>query len=285
MRRSIFDQPAPEKKAEPIKATSMFGASVAVKPLEKGKTVLFNTSVGLSQIDVKDTDLIKFSDSKDVRRKAIAFILQTNINNPKLEYVMSIGQPEQERHRIIAETCMKLSVHDTLKACQSKLTDLIKLVTETEHPSQQNGILSKFSAFRENAEEKFQNNLTKIKAVSSELSTLSGGLQTLIQTGKKVIVEINKLAADLEPIIISCQFFSEYEKGDFPNNLYVSRLTGLLTTRLSLNQNTIQLQSLEQNTIGLIDTIAQVVLTDIPQWMTNCADSAQKQSILSKLKR
>ena len=143
--------------------------------------------------------------------------------------------------------------------------------------------MSKIEFFKEKAQAKFQEATQKIYQVSNSLQARVGEIQKLLRECEDLVLQINQLKESLDPIIISCQFFSEYVKDNFPNNLYISRYSGLLSTSLNLQQNIIQVEAFKKSLIELIDTILHVVLTDIPSWLSNCTNSQLQQTILKKL--
>lgn len=268
------------KKVEPEKSVSLFGSAVSRKPVENGSVSIFSSRVVRKRIPVQLSDLDRCTGSLSDKKKAIDIILQTNVDNLKIDYVMSIGGVQQEAHKTIAEKCLMLSSHTLLKRCQDGVLTLIDLLEKTVHPSKA-GFLAKLGGA---SEASFEQNLNQIKVLSKQLQSLGDALNDLLKECKEIYKEIDRLITDLAPFVISCEFFGEYTKEDFPSHLFLSRLTGLLTTINSARHNTLQVKTLEQSIIHLIDTIVHVVLTDLPQWLTHCTNDTQKQSILQKLK-
>lgn len=262
---------------------SIFAAAQPAKKVEAGKTPMFVTATVRKRIEVNIGDLSKFSTNTQVQRDALSLINQTNVDKLKIEVVMEIGQPQQMRHQKIAEKTMQLTMHPAVALCKSDTSILIDEINDCVHPDSQTGLLARIGFAKKTTQPEFESKVVRITVLSKKLHGEAQALQDLINESAKLRAEIEEIKLELDPIIVHCQFFSEYDKDNFPQGLYIARLTGLLTTFHTLSQNTIQLKAFEESLIQLIDTILQTTLTDIPLWLTNCNDQTQKQRILTKL--
>lgn len=282
---SIFSQPS-AKKSVLVPATPtrvLLSSAVGPKRVEVGKGVLFASAVVRQRIDANSTDLEKYTPHAHIRAKALQSILETNVDKLDIEYVMGIGQSQQEAHKAIAVESLGLTTDDTLEKCKSGINELIVDINQCTHPEAQTGLLSKIGLGKRVTQATFDAQVAELTAKAKDLHDLTDGLQILLHRCKSIREKIDKIKLELEPIIVQCQFFSEYTRDNFPQPLYIARLSGLLTTITTLNQNIVQLNAFEQTIIQLIDTILQVTLTDLPLWLTNCTNTTLKTSILNKL--
>lgn len=262
---------------------SIFAAAQPAKKVEVGKVPMFATATVRKRIEVNIGDLSKFSANAQVQRDALSLINQTNVDKLKIEVVMEIGQSQQMRHQEVAQRIMGLSTHISIRDCKADTLMLIDAINECIHPDAQTGLLARIGFAKKIPQSEFDSKVSHITALSKELHEDTQDLQDLLTQSKKLREEIEEIKLELDPIIVHCQFFSEYDKDNFPQGLYIARLTGLLTTFSTLSHNTIQLKAFEESVLQLIDTILQTSLTDIPLWLTNCNDQHQKQRILTKL--
>jgi hypothetical protein len=272
---SIFEKNPPQP---------LFGSVIARKPVEKGKVSLLIGATTRKRLDVSLSDLDSFSSDPLVKKEALKMILQTDVDKVKLEYVLSIGKDIQERHKTLAESCFNFINLSNMQSVRTKIGELLELLEEIEHPSEQNGILSKIGFLKDKSEKTFQEDLAKIEETSRSLDLSQGALSDALDICTRLEIEIKGLQDDAAPIIVMCEFFCGYEKDNFPKDLFISRLTGLLTTVNSLNSNKIQVALFKTTLVNLKETISQIILTDIPHWMSNCTDKQQKQNIINKLK-
>ena len=262
---------------------SIFAAAQPAKKVEVGKTPMFVTATVRKRIEVNIGDLSKFSTNAQVQRDALSLINQTNVDKLKIDVVMEIGQPQQMRHQEVAQRIMGLSTHAAIAECKTNTLILIDEIKDCVHPDSQTGLLARIGFAKKTTQPEFDSKVTNITVLSKKLHGDAQALQDLLIQSKRIQEEIEEIKLELDPIIVHCQFFSEYDKDNFPQGLYIARLTGLLTTFSTLSHNTIQLKAFEESVLQLIDTILQTTLTDIPLWLTNCNDQTQKQSILTKL--
>lgn len=284
---SIFSEPL--KKDSFVKANnipnSIFGSTMARKPVEKGKVSLLSGSVVRKRIDVGLEDLDSFSSDISVKKQALKMILEINLDNLKPEFVLTIGQSLQETHKSITEKCFNTINSPVIQSIRKKLSILLEYIENAEHPSNQNSVLAKIGFLKDKAEKSFSDSLEKIREVSTDLSKYQcdlGDCLTFCSTTKSLI---NSLQRDMAPVIVMCEFFSGYEKDNFPKELFISRLTALLTTANSINSNILQIELFKDSVISLKETISQSILTDIPMWLSNCMNKQQKQNIIDKLKQ
>lgn len=296
--KSIFDKPAtktavsifgaPVKKSEAVpdvvvanKRSNIFDSPVVKQEVKKGQVSLLSTGTIRKRINVTDADLQKYSSDASTVSQAIKLIQQTNLDDLKLEYVMSIGQHEQEKHATLVKEILELSSDASVATCQNKLIELIELLEKSDN---ENGWFESIKFFREKKQDAFKSNMNVINAISQELSLLLPNLQMLMHSCDKKMLNVRELHKLIQPIIVQCSFFSEYQKDEFPSHLFLSRLTGLMGTQSTLKINEIQVDTLKKTIIDLVDTISQVVLTDLPLWISSCTNTTLKQTIVNKLK-
>lgn len=285
-RGSIFSEPL--KKDSVVKANtpnSIFGSVITRKPVEKGKVTLLSGSVVRKRIDVSLEDLDSFSSDLAVKKQALKMILEIHLDNLKPEFVLTIGQQLQETHKSITVQCFAEINSPTIQTIRQKLSLLLEQIENAEHPSTQNSVLSKIGFLKEKAEKSFSESLDKIREISDDLANYQDKLAESLAFVSTAKTRINSLQRDMAPVIVMCEFFSGYQKDNFPKELFISRLTALLTTANSINANILQLDLFRNTLISLKETISQSILTDIPMWLSNCLNQQQKQDIISKLKQ
>jgi hypothetical protein len=285
-RGSIFSERL--KKDSFVKANtpnSIFGSVITRKPVEKGKVSLLSGSVVRKRIDVSLEDLDSFSSDLAVKKQALKMILEINLDNLKPEFVLTVGQEFQENHKSITEKCFSTINSPVIQDIRKQLSILLEYIEEAEHPSSQNAVLAKIGFLKEKAEKSFSDSLDKIKEISNDLSRYQSDLADYLAFCGTTKNLLNSLQSSMTPVIVMCEFFSGYQKDNFPKELFISRLTALLTTTNSINSNILQIELFKDSVISLKETISQSILTDIPMWLSNCLNQQQKQDIISKLKQ
>jgi hypothetical protein len=259
----------------------------AAKPAPAvGTNTLFSSLKKRIRVSVERSDLDKFTQDKVAGDKALSLILQTNVDTIQLEWVLQFGKEQQEMYADCASNVFKLAQNGAIVSSQHTLLEILSCITEAEYPGEgSDGFLSKLQLIKNRKKHAFDSAVECIQINSDLLKDKLPVLLDIISSVNTFTNIISTLTLQLEPAIVASAFFSEYKKDNFPAELFLSRSNSLLDTRLMCSQSKLQLDTLSNTVISLIDTINQTILCDIPQWLSNCNDSQQKTNIINKIKQ
>lgn len=295
--KSIFDLPSPPKPQAPA-VVNLFTAAAPssilssyTPPVPKPVVgTLFASQTVRKRIHASIDELKKFNQDEKILKAAQSLIAQTNVDDLKIDYVLTIGASIQEKHMSIAEQLLKLTISDSIKAINNVLIETVSCISNVRYNNAQREKtwLSKLVNNEERELRKFVESKQQIMDRVMTLRDSIKDVQSHINDAGKLKGEISQLILDLEPVTIQCGFYSEYVKDDFPNELFISRYSSLLSTKGNLVANRMQVNSLCDGFINLNDGINQVVLADIPMWLSNCTTSntsdTTKDNIINNLK-
>lgn len=271
-----------------VKAAPLFGATPkvtiikgAVKPSAKP---LFASSTVRKRLEVTVEDFRKYSKDEKALVFARNIVLTTNVDNLRYDYVLDIGKQHQEQHERIVSLVMRLSNAPALTETKKDIQAILTLLESAP------------------LEKKWFGKSLNLQEVNQELNNLSAKLKKNTPQLAKVLEDVDmgkketsSLVELIEPYIIAVSFFSEYKKDNFPSDLFISRLTSLISTQGTLRVNLSQLDSIKQIVINILDTINNIVLTELPMWITSALNAtlskgltepleAQKTTLIQKIK-
>lgn len=302
--KSLFDGAGPASQPNKVQPPpSLFGTSVPcisgtwapnTSTTNEPKS-LFSGGVKRKRIEVDISDLEKFSDVKNVLEKSKEQILTTNVDELNITYVLNWGASLQERHAELLEKMMTLVNHPDILSAKTSLLRLLKMIDDIDV---KNVFKKSLFTSKDDKRKIVLLKLEELKILSDSMRKHTKlALDDIRKLSEELITDIRLISTSLEPYIVTCQFFSEYQKDDFPKELYISRLYSLLSTKTDLVQNEVVRSNFNKTIINLMEIVQNVCLTDIPKWYSNylnliASDSdsgvvdmeTQKSQIISKLK-
>ena len=294
--KSIFDnfpKKTEEKKAVSIFANPIFKAES--KPYT-GPKPLFENSKVRNRIMVSVEDLKKFSTDLESIEIAQKQILMTNADEIFLEYVLNWGSEIQKLYTQSLENFSSIATRQEISEIKNLICGIVGVLNKIVEPT--NAIIKsliKYLSQEYNTPAQYQQ---EIKEFCNKFDALLPSLVEIRKETAFLTKQTNDLLKGLEPYIITCSFFSEYSKDNFPQQLYISRLSSLLSTRIGLIQNIAIQNTFLMNLVDLTENVNNVIANDVPAWLTcyfsnlNNKDSPEtfdirkkQQTILEKLKK
>lgn len=273
-------EPSPKSKAffsAPVKA------STPVK--NDGSKVIFGGSATKrNRINVSGKDLEKYIiDPLDVKYipDAQKQIEVTNTDNLRLEYVLNIGKTVQDQHNVLLAELLGVSNHLYIQKTKELFGNIIESLRKF-NIGKSGGFLSKMFSNAYKEEKTFTDAYSEIQEYIKQLQKICPNLMTLAKSMKEMDAKLVKINDLLTPYVISCAFFSEYKGIEFPNELFISRQSSLLSTQVSIKTNRQQAGMIHQLLIDLLDTFNNVVLTDVPSWCNSYITSQLQKTPLSE---
>lgn len=279
------------------KVNPLFGGSTPAKVVDKtvGPKVMFGGSKIRKRIELKIEDL-KYNATPEHIKEAHQLIISTNVDDINYEYVLNWGAEIQRKHQEVLDYLLNTALDKEATAAKGEILKLIQLINGVDFEAfNKTGL---FQGSKESKLAKMKDLIGQVQSVSSGLLTRLDSLKADWRTLTKVDEKIKQLSVELEPFIISCDFFSNYTKDNFPTALFLSRLTSLMSTKVTLLQNLQQQEMFERDSITLIDAIQGTIRTEIPMWQNNYINvltngsgggivgiQQEKETILSKLKK
>lgn len=264
-RTPLFDscpdpQPAPERKSLFSDAPALSG----VVEIKNRNSALFGDSKIRKRIEISLNDLQKYSQDQGVLQQSLKQILETNVDELCLTYVLNWGEDLQKRYTQQLQAILDLSTHIWISDAKTTINGLIEKLGELEPED-----ITKKSWFSSK-----EDRIDKMKTEMQGLQSKGMGIETrnlvsLHDAALDIKTVLNKISQQLEPYIITCQFFAEYVKDDFPNHLYISRLQSLLTTKLGIQSDVQTTELLMTTILNLVDGVNNVIRTEIPMWISN----------------
>lgn len=274
-KKSIFDTPI-EKKIRPV---SILGSS------------LLSGAKIRKRIEVTIEDLKKYNSDLKILAAARQQIISTNVDELNLQFVLEWGSEIQNSHSGILQKTLACVSDINISAAKNRIGQIVDLINSVS--LKKPGMFTSKEKHKENLMQKIQD----ITTAAAFLTSLVPNLFNLKKSVDSINKEIEELDYKIESYIITCSFFAEYEKDNFPTELYVSRLSSLLATKAAFQANKINNQSFSNTLITMIDALQNTVQTEIPLWQTNCINyltnedascsvsfEEQKNKLLQKLK-
>lgn len=241
---------------------------------------LFSSGSVRNRISIDVADLKKYDEAEDVCKKAIQLIRETNLDDLKLEFVLDIGSNVQKLHADHVASCMSLISCNEYAKCKHDIISLIDLMQDRE-----DSILSKLFSSKDKKESESRQRIAEITERTQKLLKHLHDLYKIVGRCESIIAENGKIADMLMPYIVKCMFFADYKEKEIPNELFLSRVTGLMNTAQTLSSNKIQVETFKKTLIDAIDTFNHIVSVDMPQWLTNQTNKTLQQDITNKLKK
>lgn len=224
-----------------------------------GVSSLFTNAVKRKRLEVTDSDFQKYSQDALAISEAKNIVLTTNVDNLRYELVLDIGREFQERHTKFIELILNFSNDKTVNETKAEVSDILSLLQDS--PVEKKWFGKSFNIHEVSV---------KLNKLSHELKDNVDGLNQLgylIQGARKGIEALMK---QIEPYIIAVSFFADYKKEGFPSDLFITRLTSLMSTKQTLAVNLQQLDLIRDSVRNYNDIISNIVLTEIPIWITSC---------------
>jgi hypothetical protein len=277
-------------------AAPLFADSRIVKQ-DKSKQnlpkVMFTDSKIRKRIEISLSDLATYDGSEEVKREAHQLILTTNVDELSVEYVLNWGGAAQIEHKGVLQSLLDLALERETTVTKNIILRLIDLLNSIDFDD-----LNKSSLFtsKESKMKKASAVLKSVNTVSVELLDRVGILKAAYSSIRGIKKKLEAIERAIAPWVISCDFFSKYVKDNFPTDLFLSRLTSLMSTQVAIIQNKQQQQFLEKQAITLIESIESIVQTDAMLWQNAFLTAittatfdpitlqTQRDSIVSKLK-
>lgn len=276
--KSLFDCSVPS-------GTPLFEAPTRVRAAS-----IFSDAKIRKRIDIGVEELRHFHPDVSVLKKAHQQIIQTNVSELCYEFVLNWGADLQKKYADILQSIMELSNHPDILGIKNSVATIIQRLHDLDLVS-----LNKKSWFtsKEDRIRKMMEEAISLRDVSSLLDPKP--LFDLHKANKTIDDTLTKISEEMESYIVTCRFFSAYEKDDFPKELYIGRLSSLLSTKASINNDKQTINLMGNTLLHLIDVANNIARNEIPSWCSNfnsviagTMDIDQlhqsKESILSKLK-
>ena len=284
-RTSLFNKTPPKPVTSGI-LTSSFAAKPKEEKVAKG--VLKNAKVR-RRIPVTEADLQKFSTDDKIITAAKTIVETTNVEELNIKVVLTIGSKVQESHKKIIDKLLKLSQDDVIGQVTRKISRIADFMQDIDKVSFFGGLFG-------DAKDSFRDKYSSMEGMITEIKQEIRGLMVLCDAAKAIEKDIKACLTEIEPWVVAVSYMAEYKADDFPTELFISRLSSLMSTLQMLKMNMEQQKLFYMFNLGLIDTINSIVLTDIPMWCNNYISSAlqgnsndtatlkkQKQEIIQKL--
>jgi hypothetical protein len=293
--KCLFGDTQIKEKPIDLRPSSIFSSTVEKKekPISTPGRVLFGDAKIRKRIEVTLDELEKYSQDKSVLLKSQQQILQTNVDELCMKYVLSWGEAIQEKNSDILNRIFSLVNSDKILQIKNEIGQLVDHLNSCE--------LKKSGLFRskESILESNNNKIIEIQAKSTLISQSLRFAESALEETQKINKEIDKQLIEIEPYIVTCSFFANYEKDDFPKELYISRLASLLQTKINFNSSKVAANTFYQTLVNLIDVANNTIKNEIPSWISNFllfltqdkSDATllellqqQKQTLINKLK-
>lgn len=256
----------------PSKPTSKVVIEGLKKPTSVGANSLFASAKVRKRLEVTESDFHKFSQNPAHISAAKNIVIQTNVDELRYDYVLDIGKEHQEAHANLISTIIALSNDPYLSEVKKVMADLIDLLQTSPF------------------EKKWFGKSMDINEMSQKAKIYSDNLQRTIPKLNALIADIDKaknlidsVINKIEPYTIAVAFFSEYKKDNFPADLFISRLSSLTSTGQTLVTNKQQLDILRNGVMHYYDAINNIVLTEVPMWVTSCLNSTISKTATQSL--
>lgn len=218
--------------------------------------------------------------------------LDVDLIDPR--FVLDWGAQVQDEHQVLLTTLLNSAVERESSASKSLIVEIITLIESVDLGSLDKGGL--FNS-RESKRAKVGEALKRVASFSDQLVAQLPNLKAAWKGLDGMEAKLLAVEDKLMPFLVSCDFFSRYQakSPDFPSALFLGRLTSLTSTKLTITQNHLQRQLLEDAALALIDTIQGTIRTEIPLWQNAYLNvltsggsastlSTSQSTILSKLK-
>ncbi len=226
------------------------------------KALLANAVIRKRLEVVADDFKLYNAHSEEVRQEACRIVLETNVDDLRYEYVLGIGKETQSFHQTIIDCIFDITNNTALTSTRNIISEIVKYLESIGG--------EKGGWFRKAKTVDFEEVQTKIRLLSKELvDSKTKALYELNKYISDIKKGIDKLKKDIEPYIVAVSFFSDYKKDNFPSELFISRLGSLSSTTQTLTVNKQQVEMLDTVVIGLLDTINNIILTELPLWSTS----------------
>jgi hypothetical protein len=226
-------------------------------------TVQVKCLFGDTQIKEKTIELGKYSQDKSVLLKSQQQILQTNVDELCMKYVLNWGEIIQEKNSAILSRIFSLVNSDKILQIKNEIGQLVDHLNSCE--------LKKSGLFRskESVLESNNNKIIEIEAKSILISQSLRFAESALEEIQKINKEIDEQLIEIEPYIVTCSFFANYDKNGFPKELYISKLASLLQTKINFNSSKVAAETFYQTLVNLIDVANNTVKNEIPSWISN----------------
>lgn len=261
-------------------------------PKPTGPKTLLQGAKIRKRIDVTVEQLRKYSEVVNVLKVSQQQILETNLDELNLRYVLDWGSGLQLQHSGYLQDLMNLSTAIALVESKTKLGQLVQSMGELDV---QDATKDSWFKSKEKKVQAFMEKLKELQRVSRELRP--DWLLSLHEEGMEVKKRLGELKTQLDPFIVTCSFFSEYDKDGFPKELYLTRLSSLLGTKASIGNDIATLDAILSTYVTVIETINSIVRNELPMWISNLSSvlsgnaadltslQTTKNNILTKLKQ
>lgn len=219
-----------------------------------------------NRIEATIEQLRKYNEPDNVLKIAQQQIRETNTDELCLKYVLDWGADLQKEHADSLEKMMTISTSPFLSSVKTTMGILVQAMGEIDVAD-----ATKDSLFRSKEKKvaKLMAVLNQLKSDADRLLTTSQlvmDLHTLSGQLKKTFID---LGSKINPFIVTCSFFSEYEKDNFPKELYITRLSSLLSTKLSVGNDVKTMETISQTIVNIVDVINNILRNELPTWISN----------------
>lgn len=227
------------------------------------KSILSGATIR-KRIEATIEQLRKYNEPDNVLKIAQQQIRETNVDELCLKYVLDWGADLQKKHALHLEEMISISTSPVLTEVKTKMGSLIQLMGGIDVEN-----ATKDSLFK-SKEKKVAKLLEVLKELKGEASNLSVDVvMNLHQNGTELKKNFQGLSSSINPFIVTCSFFSEYEKDDFPKELYITRLSSLLSTKMALGNDVKTMDALLETIVRIVDVVNNIIRNELPTWISN----------------
>lgn len=264
--KSLFDEviEADRNRTAEIKTILSDLVSKGEKPTGP-KTLLQDAKIR-KRIDVTPEQLRKYTEDVKVIKVSQQQILETNIDELCLKYVLDWGAYLQTRHSLHLGELMAFSTADALSMAKTLIGELVQSMGELDVVK-----ATKDSWFK-SKEKKADELKDKLEGLQDTAKKLRcDWLLSLHGEAMEVKKKLEALRNEMEPFIVTCSFFAEYDKDGFPKELYLTRLSSLLSTKASIGNDILTMDAILATYVAVIETVNSIIRNELPMWISNFA--------------
>jgi len=263
---SLFDEVIEKdlKRTEEIKTMLTDLVPKGEKPTGP-KTLLQDAKIR-KRIDVTLEQLRKYNEDVKVIKVSQQQILETNIDELCLKYVLDWGSHLQSGHSLHLRELMAFSTADALSMAKSLIGELVQSMSELDVTK-----ATKDSWFKskEKKADELKDKLTELQDTAKKLRC--DWLLSLHGEATELKKKLNALRNEMEPYIVTCSFFAEHDKDGFPKELYLTRLSSLLSTKASIGNDLLTMDAILATYVAVIETVNSIIRNELPMWISNFA--------------
>lgn len=247
----------------PINSPSSVNSASPVK-IVKSSGALFSGAAIRERISVQDSDLSPLTKDPLVLQKAKQIILTTNLDNLNHDTVLDWGADVQKEYSDFLNQMLGIFNDDALNETRKLYNSVIDLLNDLQ-PSE---IFKKSIWSRKTPKERFDEKYPVLKNSIENLNKSLDKLKPAKEFVSSIPQKIKELEEKLQPYIVAANFLANYKKQNFSLDLFVSRLTSLMTTEASLQNDKQTYTKLSDMILNITNAVKTTILTETPLFIS-----------------